>query len=398
MSNNNRKYISLIPNKEERKNEYNNNAHPFKTIAQCYKQNVFVIKPNNYNYKFFNNSNDAVMRNLSRSCFYEKLFQSTSNIKKHLHKVHMNLFNEEESNKNKTNVPNKRKTNQNVFRFNAKTTKNFKDVFGINELCNSKGLEMVVNQIQNNSNKRILQYNKVIKSISQQLPYQKKIKKIKDDLLNNNINIEDEVILDKTSFTSNPLSKKNSIKTSKEQNNQIKQKQFRKANSFEHSSTSNSKENNQMKVKSKKKINTNGICSNLIANFDNESNAPVETSALFDFVNEKNGNEEEFPFERNKFEKVNSFTDLKKGLFDNEKSCEIVKDGKGKKVECVSNEVNINSVSVEGNEISNKMKRGKSTDAKGLVFDGNEGNDIDGNNTRNWGCNVFSSAFHCGCG
>ena len=388
MSSNHRKYISLIPHNRKRSDECVRQGNSFRTVSQSYSHNM-AIKRDQLKYNSVNISNDSnnnIRNNISKSFFYEKLFRSTSHIKKHLHQIHQNLYNDDSDVKDESIVSNSRKQNKNSFRVNAKTSKNFKDAFGINAINNSKALEMFVNQIHTNSNKRIFQYNKVINSINQQLLCKKCSIKPQD----NNVNNDDEGNLDKTAFSSNALSKNNSSKNIKQQAIPRKSMKLTRSHSFVDSTSSR---RNNLKAKAKIHKCTHNKKNNLNVKScgGKGTSNHVETCSVFGLVDEKNNNEKEFPLGEDKFEKVNSSIDIKKGLL-NKMNRLVVKNSKGKNTYMSSN-ININTASTGVNGVSTYVKRGRSTD-KGLVFDEeSKGNDV---NKNKWGCNMFSNAFKCG--
>ena len=396
MSSNHRKYISLIPQNGKRSNVCApHHANSFKTISQCYNHNI-AVKRDNAKYNSVNISNDSnnnIRNNISKSFFYEKLFRSTSHIKKQLDKIHMSLYNEDSEIKNR----NVKQQNKNSFRINAKTSKNFKDAFGINGINNSKAYDMFVNQIQTNSSKRIFQYNKVINSINQQLLCKKCNIKSQD---NNVINNDDEINLDKTAFSSNSLSKTNSHKNITQQIAPCKSTKLVRSNSFVSSASSNinSKQNNlktKNNVTNHKRSNANKI--NSYKGKDKGTNNHIETCSVFGFVDEKNVNEREFPLGEDKCEKVNSFIDIKKGLLGHKNTNHlVVKNCKGKKIVSISNNKNSKTVLIEVKGTNSSRRKGKSADQKELMYDDDsKGNNVDKNS---WGCNMLYNVFKCGKG
>lgn len=395
MSSNNRKHILLIPSKDKRSNEHFRQEKSFKTTSQCYNHNMVlqrdILKYNNINKS--NDLNNERNNNISKISFYDKLFQSASSTKKFLHKIHMELYNEDSGIKNETKDLCNIKKNKNSFRLNAKTSKNFKEAFGISGINNSNDFGVFVDQIHNNSNARIIQYNKVINSISQQLPYKKCGVKLKDKFFTNNILNDDEAILDKTAFTSNPHSKKNSIQPVGQQGISCNCKKLTKSHSYVNT---NSKKNHlKTKTKTKTKMNIHNKRYDIITSSKkHESNKHIETCSVFDFVDERNKNEAEFPLGEEKFKKVNSYTDIKKGLFNNKMNYFATKNCKGKKLVCISS--NINSVSTKVKGGSTNIKRVNSVDHKELVLDKErERNYVDENSEKNWKCNIFSNVLNC---
>lgn len=489
MSYNNHKQTSIIPSKDI--NKCNSNTNLFRNVnANSVLQSV-----------------DRNQRCMSGWSVFGKLYQSTSELKKLLHLTHKRLFSEDIDYRNNNN--NNFKKSENTFRSSIQTSKHFKDIFGVSDMNSSKTLELFVDKINKNSNQRVLQYQKILSSISKQLPKEddlelyknnkqinnekerrlnrtpscskrsdyvshkvKSVKKInnnnqncsKDSLKNNSVSklttmknsknssvlasakklkqCKSYVMPSKTSIksdmnklnlksnskpktnTENNRYNKNRINYSIEENKrkgkielaQSKNKEnnikINNTNELQNQQDSlNIKENEHkvVEVENKKEIIINNNENNKIQkvranikikekennNEEYQNSSPIETCSVFNYIEEKNSQEEEYPVIKYLSNKITTFSDLQKALClgNSLGSSESQEQIAFKKHTSSSNQINCNTVSTKANGVLTNAKKTDNIFNKRMIsIEKTEGSSIT-NEKKTCGCNILKHVF-----